>query len=389
MQDLEHHGEEGRSLMASEEAERAKRQMKAAPVKTAPDWSKGLSTGSTLLNLACSGRTDVGFLPGRMYFWVGDSGSGKTMITMSCFAEASINPAFDEHRFIFDNPEQGADMDWARFFGKKAAERIEPPRGTRKDPLHSDYLERYYHSLDDAFESGKPFISLLDSMDALPPYSYWQRHADDRKAMEKGTEVSGSYGTEKARINSDKMRLLFNNLKNCGRSIVFIISQTRDNIGFGAQFNPKTRGGGRALKYYSGVEIWTSVMGHVHASYAGKKVEKGIRAQLKVKKNRLSGKEWTVNVPILHDSGIDDVGSCVDFLVEWRHWKKEGKEDDNAKGKITAPEFNAELSRERLIQLIQERDEEKELRTVVAGLWKRIEDETRLTRKNKYDQGDE
>ena len=54
----------------------------------------GLSTGSALLNLACSGNPSVGFPCGFYYLLVGDSQAGKTFITMSALAEASINPKF-------------------------------------------------------------------------------------------------------------------------------------------------------------------------------------------------------------------------------------------------------------------------------------------------------
>jgi len=55
-----------------------------------------LSTGSTLLNLACSGRVNGGFLKGFYYFIVGDSKSGKTFLSLTCLAEASINKDFDD-----------------------------------------------------------------------------------------------------------------------------------------------------------------------------------------------------------------------------------------------------------------------------------------------------
>jgi len=61
-----------------------------------------LSTGSTLLNLACTGKPYYGFAKGHYYFIVGDSVSGKTFLSLTCLAEASINPNFDNYRFIYD-----------------------------------------------------------------------------------------------------------------------------------------------------------------------------------------------------------------------------------------------------------------------------------------------
>ena len=81
-------------------------------VLTAKDF---LSTGSTLLNLACTGFPNRGFVKGRYYFIVGDSTSGKTWLSLTCLAEASINPNFKDYRFIYDNAEDGALMDITRF----------------------------------------------------------------------------------------------------------------------------------------------------------------------------------------------------------------------------------------------------------------------------------
>ena len=58
---------------------------------TAKDF---VSTGSTLLNLACTGFPDRGFAKGYYYFIVGDSESGKTWLALTCLAEASINKNF-------------------------------------------------------------------------------------------------------------------------------------------------------------------------------------------------------------------------------------------------------------------------------------------------------
>ena len=61
----------------------------------------------------------------------------------------------------------------------------------------------------------------------------------------RGDQEGGSYGTEKAKINSERLRPVVNALRKNG-SILILISQSRDRIGFGAKFDPKTRGGGNA-----------------------------------------------------------------------------------------------------------------------------------------------
>jgi len=126
-----------------------------------------LSSGSTLLNLNCSGFSSGAFLKGLYIFLVGDTSSGKTFLTRTCLAEAAINTYFKDYRFIFDNAENGSIMDTEKFFGKAVARRLEPPQGTRAKPINSEFTEDFYYNIDDAFKDGRKFIYILDSMDAL------------------------------------------------------------------------------------------------------------------------------------------------------------------------------------------------------------------------------
>jgi hypothetical protein len=85
--------------------------------------SSYLSTGSTLLNLACSGKVSGGFIKGHYYHFVGDSSSGKTFLCLTCLAEAAINPHFDDYQLIHDDAENGSLFDFGKFFGPKMAGR--------------------------------------------------------------------------------------------------------------------------------------------------------------------------------------------------------------------------------------------------------------------------
>lgn len=358
---------------------------KQEPVK------KGLSTGSTLLNLACSGDPHYGWIPGNFFFLVGDSSSGKSFLTMTAMAEAGINPDYRDYRFIHDNAENGALMDIARYFGPAVARRLEPPAGTTRRPEYSATVEDFYYNIDNAFKQGKPFIYILDSMDALTTEEEEEKFAKDKTASAKGKETGGSYGTSKAKKNSSLLRVVYNRLRKEGKSIIMVISQTRENIGFGAQFNPKTRSGGKALTFYAALELWSSVTGHVKKTVKGKEVEQGIYCQVRVKKNRLTGRDRTVEFPILHAIGIDDLGGCVNFLVDWKHWKS-GKEGDEEKkgpgkkkaGKITAPEFDFAGPAEVLIDKIMDEGRENELREIVARVWHEIEKEAEPKRERRY-----
>lgn len=338
-----------------------------------------LSTGSTLLNLACSGKFNGGFLKGRYFYLVGDSASGKTFLTWTCLAEASINPAFEDYRFIMDDVEGGSLMNIEKFFGSRVAERIEAPR---KGGRSSETIEDFYYNIDDALNDGRPFIYILDSMDALDSEDaekkfLQQKNAQRRKRQTGGEEkVAGSYGDGKAKKNSQNIRRVHNRLKKSG-SILIVISQTRDNIGFTSRFDPKTRSGGRALKFYAGLEIWSSIKMRLKKTVNGKPRKIGIICRCDIKKNRLTGDEATVEIPIYNSFGIDDVGSCVDFLVLEGKWTEKRK-------MIDASDFEFEGNREKLIRYIEKNGLEKDLRLLVADTWDEIKLACAVKRKPRY-----
>lgn len=333
-----------------------------------------LSTGSTLLNLACTGKKSCGFAKGFYYFLVGDSSSGKTFLSMTCLAEAAKNKNFDGYEFIYDNAEDGMLMDVEAFFGKKVQKRLRNPK-----PHCSTTVEEFYFNLDTALSKG-PCIYILDSMDALDTEEEADKFKERKKARNSNREVSGNYGTSKAKANSSGIRRVRPMLQETG-SILTVISQTRDNIGFGAKFNPKTRSGGHALRFYATLEMWSSIKGKIKTRLAGKDHQQGIVAEIKVKKNRMNGKERSVLIPIYPEAGIDEVGSCVDYLVECEHWQTEGKE---GAGKIIASDFDLSLKRESLIGKIEEDGLESELQNIVAGVWLEIEEAIAIKRKPRY-----
>lgn len=343
-------------------------------------WEDGLSTGSTLLNLACSGLPTIGFLRGGFYYFVGDSSSGKSFCVLTCLAEAANNPKYDNYQLIYDAPEDGAQMDFVRFFGNKMATRLQPPeKDEDSKPIYSSTLESFYFHTDTVLNKG-PAIYVLDSMDALTTMDDEDKFDEQKAAYEKGKETSGSYGTSKAKLNSGLLRVIFNRLRDTG-SILLVISQTRDRIGFGAQFNPRTRSGGRALTFYAHLELWSSILEHLTVTHNTKEREQGIVCEVHIKKNRLTGRNRKVKIPIYHSYGIDDIGSCIDYLIEEKHWIKSNG------GVIEAIGFdNKDLKgrKETLVQKIQEGGLENQLREIVAKVWNSIEEAVSIERKPRY-----
>lgn len=335
-----------------------------------------LSLGSTLLNLAISGKPQGAIPVGTYVFMVGDSASGKTFLSLTAFAEALRSKHFKEHRLIYDDIEGGAMMDWEKFFGKSVAALVEPPRGSRGAPEYSETLEDFYYNIDDAIQLGRPFIYVLDSMDGLTTGDDVEKFREAKDARRKGKDVGGSYGTSKAKTNSVGMRQVIRGLKKTG-SILIVLCQTRENIGFGSQFNPKTRAGGRALTFYAHVEVWFSSKGQIKKTVKGKPRQLGITAQIETKKNRVTGKLRKVDVPILWSLGIDDIGSMISYLVEEGHWSEK-------KGIIDAKELGLAGSAEKLCVEIEQKGLEKELKALTAECWGEIETACETQRKARY-----
>ena len=330
-----------------------------------------LSTGSTQLNLALSGNPRGGFVKGHYFFFVGDSNSGKTFLCLTCMAEACRNKHFDNHRLIFDDAEHGALMNFKKFFGKKMASRIEV--------RHSESLEQFYFDTKEDLRHEQPFIKVLDSMDALESLANEKKLRKQELAYRKGRfdQEAGSYGDGKAKINSQNLRAITSQLPKKG-SILIIINQSRDNIGMDAKFNPKTRAGGRALKFYASAEMWTAPVTSLKTMVKGKPRKVGTVAKIEVKKNRLTGNDVKVKVGIHRKYGIDDVGSCIDYLVEEEHWKV-------FKKVIKAKELNLELKRDDLIRHIENEGMERELTDVVEAVWAAIEAGCEPNRKPRYE----
>lgn len=335
--------------------------------KNTPRETSHLSSGSRILNLAISGRPDVAYRKGRCHSIVGDTSSGKSVLACSAFAEASVNPAFKDYAFEFADIEGGSLVDMVRYYGKAAMDRI--------NSWSAETLEDFYDRADTLLKS-QPTILILDSWDILAPLA-------QEEQIESGSK---SYGTDKAKINSARLRRLDLALRKKG-SIFIGISQTRQNVGWNSQFSPKTYSGGDAIKFYSRIQFWTSIRENlVHPKH---QTQQGIVTQIKITKNHFTGWQGKLEVPILRGSGVDDIGSCIDFLVNAKHWKTakkevEGKRQKRTAGVIDAQDLGESLPREDLVAYIEDNDLESVLEEIVVRVWNQIESETIIRRKQKY-----
>jgi len=369
------------------ETEDIKKQLKRKTVQPGIKASDCLSTGSTALDLACSGRAEGGLIKGKYVFIVGDSTSGKTWLSLTCAAEASINPDFEDYEFYHDNVEDGALMDLERYFGSKMAARIRAPSYDEKgEPVYSSTVESFYFHVDNAIKRAKrlarPFIYVLDSQDSLTSDASDEKFAERKEAYEKGKDTAGSYGDGKAKAHSENIRRVLIGLRDTG-SILIIIGQTRDNLGMG--MDKKTRSGGKSLRFYATLEIWTSVKERLKRTVKGETKIVGVIVEARVKKNRITGKDRTVEIPIYHSFGIDDVGANVDFMIDHKAWKPvKKKKSEEESSSYDARELDFEGTRNQIIKHVEENNLQEDLKAAMHGVWTEIEAACELDRKPRY-----
>lgn len=307
-----------------------------------------LSTGLTLLNLATYGNPFGGLLKGHVYRVAGSSGDGKTFLCNTIMAEAANNPNFDGYDLIYDDIERGSLIDTMRFFGAKLSERL--------DIRHSRSINDFYSSLQKKLDTGQPFIWVADSMDCLNP------------------EAETKMTDGKAKINSQELRKVIDPLYE-SKSMLILVSQAK--VDMRSMYGGLTTSGGNALLYYSTLDIWLKRVKTLVATYKEKKYPVGSLISAKIKKNRLSGVDRNVLFPFSPDYGIDDIGSCVDFLTSGNHWKK-------TKAGIDAREFGFQGTRKELIAWIEKENNIRPLRLLVAKVWREIEKACTTTRVPRY-----
>lgn len=322
---------------------------------------EGVSSGATLLNCCLTDDPFVGLVDGKVVNVIGDSSSGKTLLMLTAMAEMCRDPRFDEYDLILDDAEDALAFDVGQLFGSRLAARL-------NTEFRSATIEEFYGHIKSRLKDKKPFIYVLDSLDALS-CNEEQEHAEK---YAEGKEVGGSYKMGKAKLLSEILRVITGDIADT-RSMLVIISQIRDNLD-PMSFQKKTRSGGRALKFYCTHEVWLTL---------GQKIKKkerqvGVDTIAKVTKNKITGKVRECKFSIFYDYGVDDIGSMVDFLVESGAWTKTGQTIDTHWDGVKG-------TRDKLIREIEDNGWEVELRQLVGATWGSIEESIRLNRKARFE----
>lgn len=269
-----------------------------------------IPSGSTIFNLTCSDRIEGAFQLGKYSNLIGDSESGKSFLAWTMLAECVYDSRFDNYKLVYRDNENAGEFDIPFLFGQETFERVE-----NDEESVPETVEQMADEINNLLDAKVPFIYICDSLDSLTSEAEIDGENENRKKREKGLKADGSYGMDKQKFLSKFFRTNKKKLKQAN-SAVIIVSQTRDNIGFGAMFSPKVRSGGKALKFYCTHEAWVSCM---KQEKTGKR-RVSTNICIKLTKNKLTGRKGEALYTNIQDYGIDDISSCIDFMLSEGSW---------------------------------------------------------------------
>lgn len=268
-------------------------------------------SGSTVLDCALGG----GWPLNRMFNVVGDKSTGKTLIMIEA-ASQFLMKFGGKARVVYAECEAAFDKAYAAALGMPLSH---VRFITDEEPIFT--VEQLEVSLTNVMESAAlPTLYMVDSYDAL---------SDDKEAsMDPGDHAT--YGTGKAKQGSAMFRRI--NQKLSRSNMTFgIVSQVRDNIGvtFGRQHK---RNGGKCLDFYATHVVWLAKMKNLQCTRQKIKRVHGVQIKAKVDKNKIGMPHREAEFPIRFGYGIENVISCVDWLVtHGKHKKVFDSEKDAAK----------------------------------------------------------
>ncbi|MGE4506132.1 MAG: recombinase RecA [Desulfovibrionaceae bacterium] len=242
-----------------------------------------IPTGSIGLDMALG----VGGIPrGRVSEVYGPESSGKTTLALHIIAQAQAGGG----NAAFIDAEHALDVNYARRLGVKTDELL---------ISQPDYGEQALEIADLLVRSGALDVVVIDSVAALIPQAELEGQMGE-------TQVGGQ-----ARLMSHALRKLTGTIHK-SRTVVLFINQIRMKIGMTGYGNPETTSGGNALKFYASVRMDIRRI----QTLKDKDEAYGIRARIKVIKNKVAPPFREALVDVLYGQGMSREGEIIDMGVE-------------------------------------------------------------------------
>lgn len=340
-----------------------------------------IPSGITLLNCACSDNPRGAFAKGSINTIPGKSASGKTALMLTVLAACASTREFDDYELILDDGEEAQSFDLSYLF-PVLVNRLKAPRYDGEVPVHSNTIEDFEGNMLLRCKSGKPFIYVLDSLDSLSSTAELDREyknaVKNAKTTEEKEAAKQSYGTEKARIISQTLRMINGLIKNSD-SALFIVQQTKQNLNRIFKYQPDwVTSGGEAPFFYSFHRIYTASIKNHTGESKGIKHKIGGCTQVQIIKNKLNGKRRNITFDIYEDLGIDDLSGNIDFLKKTGRIKMSGSY-------MIFPDISKDekMFRADWIQFIEKENLESKIQDIVGEVWNEIERDIRLSNRKR------